>query len=135
MSDEPAITYFGMGPWPLYVGFTTSRKAFRNETSRLGMKNVKFHGGDNSMAAATTHYFTYEGARTFIITMDKPGKRSVEQVAGLIAHEAIHIAQHLWEAIGEENPGREAEAYLVQQITQCCLQEALKTGRTQKVEP
>lgn len=134
MTDEPAITYFNMGPWPLYVGFTTSRRAFRAEMKRLKINEpTPFHA--STKANATAHNFVKDGETTVIITMDKPGKRSVEQVAGLIAHEAVHVAQSLWRDIGEESPGREAEAYLVQQITQCCLQEALKTGRTQKVNP
>lgn len=134
MGDSSAITYFGMGQWPLYVGFTTSRRAFRSELKRLKITEpVEFHG--SARANATAHNFVKDGETTVIITMDKPGKRSVEQVAGLIAHEAVHVAQSLWRDIGEESPGREAEAYLVQHITQCCLQEALSTGRSRKAAP
>lgn len=135
MSDEPHITYFNMGQWPLFVGFTTSKKAFTKEIKRLAVpRPVPFMG--SGLASATTHYFVKDGTTTCIITMAKFGKKKpVEQIAGLIAHEAVHVAQELWCAIGEKEPGREAEAYLVQMITQCCLQEALDTGRCQKGAP
>lgn len=135
MSDDPAIEYFNMGPWPIYVGFTTSRKAFRKEMKRLNVVPAPdFIANDHSHA--TAHYFTApNGGLTCIITMEKPGKRPIEQIAGLIAHEAVHVAQQLWENIGEAKPGDEAEAYLVQMITQCCLQTAFATGRQRRSTP
>lgn len=131
--DAACIDYFNMGQWPIYVGFTTSRKAFAREMKRLSCGKVDFLS--TTHANATTHTLTKDGTLTFIIAMEKQGERSVEQVAGLVAHEATHVAQRLWEQIGESRPGDEAEAYLVQMITQSCLEIALKTGRTKKAEP
>ena len=131
--SEPYITYFNMGPWPIYVGFTQSKKGFAKEMKRLGITDCPFIANDHSNASA--HYLTKDGALTCIITMDKRKGRMIEQVAGLIAHEATHVAQELWAHIGERNPGREAEAYLVQMIVQCCLQQACNTGRVRKTEP
>jgi len=37
-------------------------------------------------------------------------------VAGVAAHEAMHVVQDLWNHIGERKPGAEAEAYLLQSI-------------------
>lgn len=133
MTDEPHIPYFNMGQWPLFVGFTTSRKAFAREVKRLGNPTVKFLASDHS--SATMHTFVEDGSTVCIIAMEKPAGRSNEQVAGMIAHEAVHVAQELWARIGEREPGREAEAYLVQMIVQCCLQEAWKTGRVRKDRP
>jgi len=133
VTDTPCIPYFNMGQWPLYVGFTTSRKAFAREMKRLGHPGIAFLAGD--YANATMHTLEKDGCLTCIIAMEKPTGRSAEQVAGMVAHEAMHIVQELWSQIGEKEPGREAEAYLVQQIVQCCLQEAWKTGRVRKAEP
>lgn len=129
------VEYYGMGQWPIFVGFTTSRKAFKREMKRLSVSPCpEFLVNDRSNAA--THFFTHEGQTTCIITMNKPeANRPVEQVAGMIAHEAVHVAQELWENVGEREPGKEAEAYLVQMITQCCLQDALETGRSRKEAP
>ncbi len=131
--DEPHIAYFNMGPWPIYVGFTTSPKRFAREMKRLGCEGVASLASDH--ANATTHHLIKDGSATAIIAMQKDKKRSPEQVAALIAHEAVHVAQELWSNIGERTPGREAEAYLVQMIVQCCLQEVLDTGRTRKEAP
>jgi len=134
MTDAPCIAYYGMGQWPIYVGFTQSPKAFRKEMKRLAISNPpEFLGSTH--ANATTHVLERNGTLTCIITFGKTKGRPVEQIAGLIAHEAVHVAQELWAAIGEHKPGAEAEAYLVQMITQCCLQDALDTGRERKEYP
>ncbi|MFA6031805.1 MAG: hypothetical protein WC889_02760 [Myxococcota bacterium] len=135
MTDEPHISYYGMGAWPAYVGCTTSRKAFKRELKRLGIAEpVEFLASTH--ANASTHFFRCEGTLTCIIAFQKVSKdRPVEQVAALVAHEAVHVVQELWSSIGETEPGREAEAYLVQMITQCCLQDILDTGRSRKETP
>lgn len=134
MTEKPRITYFGMGPWPVYVGFTTKPKAFAKEMARLGITDPpKFVANDHSHA--TLHTFTAGGPITMIITAHKDDEQSPEAWAGLIAHEATHVAQLLWEHLGEDQPGREAEAYIVQMVTQCCLQELFKTGRVRKTAP
>lgn len=132
--SEPHISYYGMGPWPMYLGFTTSPKAFKREMKRLAVEDHSpFVANDHSNA--TTHHLMHGGMLTCIITLRGHKAFNVEQVAALIAHEATHVAQQLWESIGEREPGREAEAYLVQMITQCCLQDALGTGRERKERP
>ena len=134
MSDKPHIDYFNMGPWPIYVGFTQSAKAFRKEMKRLKITPCP-EITVNAHSNAATHFLTSpDHGLTAIIAMPK-SKRSPEQIAGLIAHEATHVARHLWINIGEDNPGHEAEAYLIQMVTQCCLQIALDSGRTRKTAP
>lgn len=132
MTDEPHIRYFNMGPFPIFVGFTNSPKAFAKEMKRMSVSGVDFvNPGSN----ATVHTLSKDGSTVCIITMEKAKDKSPEMVAALIAHEAVHVVQELWDAIGEHEPGREAEAYLVQQIVQSCLQEAWKTKRVRRSEP
>ena len=131
--SEAHIAYANMGPWPVYVGFTKSRKAFGREMKRLAIKGVPFLAPDH--ANASTHFLEHGGALTCIITLGSTKDRSIEQIASLIAHEAVHVAQEVWSSVGETKPGREAEAYLVQHVTQHCLQIALDTGRTKKEAP
>jgi len=40
----------------------------------------------------------------------------------IITHEATHIARRVWEFLGEEITGIEADAYLVEWIVKCCLE-------------
>jgi preprotein translocase subunit Sec63 len=131
--SEPHIQYFDMGPWPVYLGFTKSKKAFAKEMKRLDVSGVEFLATDHS--SATTHMLRAGGVQTYIIAMGSTKGRSIQQIASLIAHEAAHVAQDMWEQLGEKSPGKEAEAYLIQHIVQCILQVALKTRRKRKVAP
>lgn len=108
-----------MGPWPVYVGFTTNPKTFKREMKRLGVKNNPMIKNDHS--DATTHYLTNkEGKLCCIIALRKPKKRhSKEQIAAIIAHEATHVVQQMQENLG--SLGIEAEAYIIQYIVQSCL--------------
>lgn len=136
----PEVDYFHMGPWHIYVGFTTSPTAFQKEMERLNVKDPSLFvgGGGTNQAAATTHQLTKEGQLTCIITLLDNPKHDIVQVAGLLAHEAAHVAQALWSNCGETSPGQEAEAYLIQYVTQCCLRrvvDARKAKRKRKAKP
>jgi len=134
--SEPTITYFHMGQWPVYVGFTTSPKAFRKELKRLGIKrDVPFAA--RARADAATHYLTSEYGKTCcIITMPSCGKRSHSQYAALVAHEAMHVIQEMHRELNNDRPfGDEADAYLIQCIVQNCLQEAFQENLVTAYEP
>lgn len=140
MSNKPAkgLHYFNTGPWPVYIGFTTSPKSFAVEMKRLSIKDdIPFVATEH--AHASTHYFRSPGGTlTCIITMPdfNKKKRSREQYAALIAHEAMHVIQEMQDELAQgKRLGSEAEAYLIQQIVQECLQVAWKTGNTRQMEP
>lgn len=136
MADAPHIKYFNMGQWPVYVGFTTSAKAFRREMKRLGIGGgVEFLA--RSGANASTHFFERANEMScIIITMEKRGKRPVSQYAALLAHEALHAMQEMHRNLNRGEPfGDEADAYLLQSIVQSCLQEALEEGVERSIEP
>lgn len=115
-----AVKYFDMAMWPCYVGFTSSEVAFGREVKRLGNPGHEFLTG--SGAGATAHSFSHsELGLTVIIALNKSRKVTAIQRAAVIAHEAVHAAQFIFEWFGEENPGKETEAYLVQYVTQKCL--------------
>lgn len=127
------VHYFSMGPWPVFVGFTTSEDAYYRETRRLKVAEptsfIK-----NTHSCATVHFFVSEGGTSTMIICAQPfrAKRSSrEQYAALLAHEAVHVIQDMREQLGDL--GCEAEAYLVQQIVQESLQIAWKAGRTRKM--
>lgn len=127
------IHYLDLGPWPGYVGFTTSADAFSREMKRLKVKDPS-RFVSNERSNATTHFFTNHGSALAIICMEPPTrKRTKEQYAALLAHEATHVVQQMRDDLGEL--GKEAEAYLVQQIVQEGLQTAWKTGRVTRREP
>lgn len=45
-------------------------------------------------------------------------KRAIEQVYGLLVHEAVHVWQRIMEYIGESKPSDEFMAYGIQAIAQ-----------------
>ncbi len=104
-----------MGPWGFYVGFTTSRKAFKREVKRL-CKDYDFPFVGKGAGGTTHSLYNPKGELCCIITIDISSKPSAASLAGMIAHEAMHVVQRLWELVGETRPGQEAEAYLIQYI-------------------
>lgn len=133
MKKADRIHYLNLGPWPGYVGVTTSAAAFGREMKRLKVKDADTFI-KNEQSNATTHFLNNHGSNLAIICMQPQSKRhSNEQYAGLLAHEATHVVQEMRSNLGDL--GSEAEAYLVQQIVQEGLQQAWKTGRCKRTEP
>lgn len=69
-------------------------------------------------ADATVHFLSHpDGGRCAIVAIridDQPGV----EIAGLLVHEAVHIAQDYFEHIGERHPASEQQAYAIQSIAQ-----------------
>lgn len=134
---HPDLHYLNLGPWPYYLGITTSPKAFAAEMKRLKMdRATKFLARDN--ANASVHFFNQRGKSCAIITIHPFDKKiaSREMFAALIAHEAMHIIQDMQAQLaGDKSLGTEAEAYLMQQIVQEALQIVWKTGTYIRREP
>ena len=73
---------------------------------------------------ATAHYLDNKrGQRVCIVCLRINEGRNPIEIAGLLVHEAVHAWQDYCDRIGEENPGREQEAYGVQSIAQELLAE------------
>ncbi len=138
MSNKPTkeLRYFNLGPWPVYCGFTTCEKAFQKEMKRLKVNDINFLGSEHSNA--TTHILNNKGTFCFIITCQpfNARRQSKEQYAALIAHEAVHVIQEMQQELARgKSLGVEAEAYLVQQIVQECLQSAWQSTKVRCTEP
>jgi len=126
------VHYMNTGPWPYYIGFTTDEAAFAREMRRLKVGNVDFFG--SAHANATAHFLRNNGTCMAIICMAPKQRRiTKEQYAALLAHEATHVIQDMRESLGDL--GKEAEAYLVQQIVQEGLQLAWNTGKATRKVP
>lgn len=126
-TDKPCVRYFNMGPWPVCVGFTQDPRAFAREMKRMKIGDPpSFVASDH--ANATMHSFERHGRDLAIIITLPKTKHSYAQIAALLAHEAVHVAQAMWDWLGESAPGKEAEAYLVQHILQGCLYEVDRKG-------
>lgn len=122
------------GRFPCNIAYCENEKSFRKDWKEL------------TDEPQPEIYCNPNGARIWEISKPKddfvpcylicvePGNLSWPEVVAMIAHEAVHVAQFLWEQIGETNPGNEAEAYLVQSITREILKKMDMPERT-PIEP
>ena len=106
-----------------WFGFCTSSASYDqcmhlnkvpNHTPGVWLKHA-----DGGMMSA---FRTVEGRTVYLVSVDLIYKPGDPVLAALLAHECIHAVQALWTDIGEEYPGREAEAYLLQYMLQFCLE-------------
>lgn len=108
-----------MGPWPTQVGLCTDPADW--------LRFLKRHGLDPAMPMLTGNATTHDiyNEKTYdqmvIIAIGKYKSHRREVVAGLIAHEALHVVEFMRHLQNGETLGSEAEAYLVQHITLHCL--------------
>jgi hypothetical protein len=138
VKDRPAkgMKYLNMGPWPGFVGLCFDEKVFQAEMKRLGIKpKVNFLGSER--AHATLHHFdSGKGDCIYLLTLGSVKGRTKECVAGLVAHEAMHIIQLMQDDIaGGKSLGVEAEAYIVQMVVQEALQYLWKSNKVRRTEP
>ena len=68
--------------------------------------------------------------RLLIVTVNSKSKK-VDELAPVFAHEATHVAQKIWEYVGEIDPGFEQEAYLIQYL----VQEFIRIYKDERVQP
>lgn len=66
---------------------------------------------------AATHVLRHRNL-AFVTVSEGDDKRTIEQVYGMLAHEAVHIFQEHCRDIGEHVPSDEFQAYSIQLIAQ-----------------
>lgn len=116
MPRKPPITYLNGVLFPVFVGVCFSESDYLAEMKRMGVANpIDFHS-----SAASMKSFTLKGKLTLIVCFDPVRHRALHrpQVAALVAHEAVHVSDAIFRHVGEEHPGDETRAYLVQYIVQ-----------------
>jgi hypothetical protein len=117
MSTKAKTVWISRGPYPVYIGFCPSESAWRDAMKKMGVENESYPCSD-----AKCTVFESKGRTSVIITVNREKVISEKidefSVMGLLCHEAVHVAQLIFEAIGEGQPGSECEAYLVQYIFQ-----------------
>ncbi len=77
-------------------------------------------------ADACVHAFDTNNGLATVVCLNGWKDEDVETVLGILVHEATHVWQEYADSIGEENPGREQEAYAIQGISQALFVEFIK---------
>jgi hypothetical protein len=123
-----AIKWYHPGPYPVCIGFCTDEKSFRKELKELRVPNRMEVGWVKPGGALYTHLESAKGDTVYIISIELTD-RKWPCLAGLIAHEAAHLVTQLWVDLGEQYPGSEANSYMIQYITQRCLEDYAKLSK------
>lgn len=116
-----SVKYVGVDPFPCFFGFCFSEKDYAKEMKHLLIEPHKFL----ETAAVVKTFTGPDESLVILLCIDKEASklRSKEQVAALIAHEAVHVVQVIKEEYSPKHDlGSETEAYLVQRIVQNCLE-------------
>lgn len=106
--------------YPCNVGLVTTEKDAVREWKKWCLPGEEWPLGNRDQYGAwTVHFNARHGFHpTFIIWVSANLEKSKDSyIAGIVAHECTHVAQYLWEEIGEDTPGKEAEAYLIGLLT------------------
>lgn len=111
---------------PLYYSLCTSADILKKEIKRLAVEDINFFIGVNAGADATTNFLRNVNNETVAIVCLYDHSYSIEQVFGLLAHEAVHIWQEIRSHLGEQSPSKEFEAYSVQKICQELFSEYMR---------
>lgn len=121
--------------FPGSVCLTTTKEQTFYECKKLQICRQDYEccwPGENSKAICSYP----NGSGHSIIAIDaarcKKEKKDRNQIHALLAHEAVHAARALWISVGEESPGKEPEAYLVQAISQFLFYEYDKATKGQR---
>lgn len=119
---------------PISYTLCTTEAQYDSEVRRLKIKGPNPWLNDHAMA--TCHHFDKssvgeEGACAIVCIQTPPDKTPIE-VAGLLCHEAVHLWQEYCDYIGEKHPGREMEAYVIQWLSQCLMEEYVRQTITTK---
>lgn len=109
--------YLDMGMLPTYVGFAPDETSWNKEMKRLKMSE-EYPKTDGRC----TVFENSSGKTIVIITINKRSEVTQAQVAGLVAHEAVHAFDFICKDIGETDPSSEFKAYTIQHITQFVLE-------------
>ena len=100
---------------PIHYALCTSEDAFNKEVKRLSYQYPIDWLGDG--VKACTHFFEAdEGGTLAIVCIPVDIPYGMPEVAGLLAHEGMHVWQEVLKVTGEDKPSSEFEAYSVQHI-------------------
>lgn len=107
---------------PIEYGLCLTEEDFVKTLKKLGMPHVNQPEFCSKRAGATTHFFEgIDGSPDIVIvTMPEKEGYTVPEVHSLLAHEAVHVWQHIKIQLGEKcsiDQGAEVEAYAIQNIS------------------
>jgi hypothetical protein len=108
--------WFKNQAFPLHYAYCPDERTWNDEMRALKIEGEVYpttHG-------RTTTFVRSSGDMIAIVTISPEarakGEKNLAGLVALMAHEAMHVFQHLCEDIGERSPSIEFEAYMLQDI-------------------
>ncbi len=98
----------------VYLTLCLDEVSFNRVCKKLGAEDLDWHHSNHGTCYSLSDS---EGKNCCIVAIRDWKKRSLIEVHGLIVHEAMHVWQYTKKVMGEDAPGREIEAYAMQNIT------------------
>lgn len=120
MGKKIECNWFENDTYPFHYSIATNKNEFNQLQKNLFGKIL--NKWDKSTSGRLYHFIN-NGKSAYIVGLIITDKISFHQILGLLVHEVTHIIQNVWIDIGEEKPGKECEAYLLQSIFQCLMNE------------
>ena len=118
MKKKSLIHVFENGIYPIKIYVVI------NPTDDFIKEN--FLNNDNSEIKLEDNYYTMAFVHGNVVILKSDGKFGVlvsiinkNIKVDVIAHEAVHVANMIWDWIGENEPSEEANAYLVGYAAKC----------------
>ncbi|MEG1906843.1 MAG: hypothetical protein RR178_05195 [Gordonibacter sp.] len=108
------------------LGLTHSRAKALAFVREHGIEDANLRRGD----AQTVALINGKDVRIMVLMECKGATRTQEHA--LLAHEAVHVAQHYFESLGEGEPSSEFAAYVVQATAQYLIERHEKWKRKRK---
>ena len=105
------------------VGFCPSKKAWKKEMKRLGVKDYPYPKTDGCV----NWFERNEGHGHCCLVTIGSGSKDPLEIIGLITHEVMHVWQFTLEVMNESTPSREFEAYSIQGLTMSVIDAFEKT--------
>lgn len=117
MKKKKQLLWLQAACFPVNIGVCGSKEAWDDLMGRMSVKDEPY----NTDAAGRCTRFEKSGETvTIVLTFDtrRFKKASLMQILGLVTHECVHAWQYTLEAMAEDSPGREVEAYAIQALVQ-----------------
>lgn len=102
------------GWMPYHYGFCPNEIAWKHSMKMMKIPNAPAYPAEYD--GRCVHFENVANSNACsIVTMRPLNKSSLEQIS-MLYHEAVHVWQAMREAIGEDKPSHEFEAYSIQNI-------------------
>lgn len=102
----------------LYFGFCPDKATWDANAAQVLKKTHRDLQDYPSTNGCLTCWKDELGNSRLLVTIHEENDRDPIRLVGVIVHECVHIAQLTFTEAMEDTPGMEAEAYMVQSITE-----------------